>query len=57
MTAQLTNDVSGMTFDMLINGQLVSGSRTLDVIDPATAQVFASCACASEAQSDYVTDG
>ncbi|MDP4598215.1 MAG: aldehyde dehydrogenase family protein [Pseudomonadales bacterium] len=50
MTAQLTNDVSGMTFDMLINGQLVSGSRTLDVIDPATAQVFASCACASEAQ-------
>lgn len=39
-----------MTYDMLIDGQLVSGGRTLDVIDPATGAVFAECACATEAQ-------
>ena len=50
MSAQLTNDVSSLSFDLLINGQLVAGSRTLDVIDPATAKVFTTCACASEDQ-------
>ena len=34
-------------YDMLINGQLVAGSRTLDVVDPSTGAVFATCACAS----------
>ena len=41
-----------MSYDMLINGKLVSGSRTLDVIDPATAEVFATCACANAAEID-----
>ncbi len=39
-----------MSYNMLINGQLVSGGRTLDIIDPATGAVFAQCACATEAQ-------
>ncbi|MAD65823.1 MAG: aldehyde dehydrogenase [Haliea sp.] len=34
-------------FSMLIDGKLAPGSRTLDVIDPALDEVFASCACAS----------
>ena len=44
--------VSETDFEMLINGQLVQGSRTLDVVDPATGEVFASCACASLEQLD-----
>ncbi len=39
-----------MTYDLLIDGKLVSGDRTLDVVDPATGALFATCACASEAQ-------
>jgi acyl-CoA reductase-like NAD-dependent aldehyde dehydrogenase len=35
-----------MRFDMLINGALMAGSRRIEVIDPATASVFAECACA-----------
>lgn len=37
-----------MDYKMLIGGTLVDGDRTLDVIDPATAEVFAQGACASE---------
>lgn len=36
-----------MSFEMLINGQLVAGSRTLDVVDPSTGDVFDTCGCAS----------
>ncbi len=39
-----------MTYEMLINGNLVAGESTLDVINPASGQVFASCARANEAQ-------
>lgn len=45
-----------MSRSMLINGKLVAGSRSLDVIDPATGRVFATCACASrEDIEDAVT--
>lgn len=45
-----------MSYDMLINGQLVAGSRRLDVIDPSTGDVFATCACASrDEMEDAVT--
>ena len=45
-----------MSYDMLINGQLVAGSRTLDVIDPSTGDVFDTCACASREEiEDAVT--
>jgi acyl-CoA reductase-like NAD-dependent aldehyde dehydrogenase len=37
---------------MLINGRLVDGDATLDVINPATEEVFATCARASKAQLD-----
>jgi acyl-CoA reductase-like NAD-dependent aldehyde dehydrogenase len=33
-------------FRMLIDGKLVGGARTLDVIDPATGEHFATCPCA-----------
>ena len=36
-----------MNRNMLIGGQLVAGNRTLDVVDPATGQVFATCGCGS----------
>jgi len=43
-------------YDMLVNGKLTRGSRTLDVVDPATAEVFAACACASREEiEDAVT--
>lgn len=35
---------------MLINGKLVEGARTLDVINPSTGEPFTTVACASEAQ-------
>lgn len=37
-------------FEMLIGGKLVAGDRRLDVVDPATGEVFAQCACASPEQ-------
>ena len=43
-------------YDMLVNGKLTRGSRTLDVVDPATAEVLAACACASREEiEDAVT--
>lgn len=36
-----------MDYPMLINGKLVPGHRTLDVIDPSTGDVFATAACAA----------
>jgi acyl-CoA reductase-like NAD-dependent aldehyde dehydrogenase len=39
-------------YKLLINGQLVAGDATLDVVNPATEQVFATCARASKAQLD-----
>ena len=39
-----------MTYRMLINGRLVDGASTLDVINPATGEVFATCARANETQ-------
>ena len=41
-----------MSYPLLINGESVPGDATLDVINPATEEVFASCSRASEAQLD-----
>lgn len=41
-----------MGYQLLIDGQLVDGAAKLDVIDPATGSVFASCERADEAQLD-----
>jgi acyl-CoA reductase-like NAD-dependent aldehyde dehydrogenase len=37
-------------YPLLINGELVAGDLSMDVINPATEAVLASCARASEAQ-------
>ena len=39
-------------YKMLINGQLVEGDATLDVINPATEEIVATCARASKRQLD-----
>lgn len=39
-----------MAYRLLIDGKLVDGASTLDVINPATGAVFETCACADEAQ-------
>lgn len=39
-----------MAYRLLIDGMLVDGASTLDVIDPATGTVFETCARADEAQ-------
>lgn len=39
-----------MTYCLLIDGKLVDGASTLDVIDPAAGTIFATCARADEAQ-------
>jgi acyl-CoA reductase-like NAD-dependent aldehyde dehydrogenase len=39
-----------MVYKLLIDGKLVDGAATLDVINPATGQVFETCARADEAQ-------
>ena len=41
-----------MAYEMLIDGKLVAGSRTLDIVDPATGEVFETCACASRDEID-----
>lgn len=39
-------------YDMLINGTLLQGSRKLDVVDPATGEVFATCGSASREEME-----
>ncbi|MGK2742063.1 aldehyde dehydrogenase family protein [Tepidicaulis sp. LMO-SS28] len=41
-----------MTYNLLINGKLVAGDATMDVINPATEDVLAACPRASKAQLD-----
>ncbi|WCT73773.1 aldehyde dehydrogenase family protein [Sphingomonas naphthae] len=41
-----------MAYKLLIDGKLVDGAATLDVIDPATGAVFETCARADAAQLD-----
>jgi len=41
-----------MTYNLLINGKLVAGDASMDVINPATEEVLASCPRASKAQLD-----
>lgn len=43
-------------YDMLINGVLTPGSRKLNVIDPATGEVFARCASASREEMESSVD-
>lgn len=40
------------TYKLLIDGKLVEGGRTLDVVNPATEEVFTSVACATEDQAN-----
>lgn len=44
------------TFHLLIDGNLVAGDMPLDVINPATEEVVASCARASQRQLDLAVD-
>jgi len=39
-----------MAYKMLINGKLVDGAMTMDVFNPATGGVLATCPRADEAQ-------
>jgi acyl-CoA reductase-like NAD-dependent aldehyde dehydrogenase len=47
---QLLEDA--MAYKMLINGKLVDGAMTMDVVNPATGGVLATCPRADEAQLD-----
>lgn len=44
------------TFHLLIDGDLVAGDMTLDVVNPATEEVVASCPRASQRQLDLAVD-
>lgn len=46
-----------MTYKLLINGELVDGVNTIDVINPATEEVVAVCPVASEAQLEDAIAG
>ena len=50
METHAHDDIAAIQFDLLIDGDLVTGDRTLDVIDPSTGGTLATGACASEAQ-------
>ena len=50
MSANLKAAQSESEFNLLIDGRLTPGAGRLDVVNPATGQVFASCARANEAQ-------
>ena len=43
-------------YKLLINGALVAGDATLDVVNPATEEVFATCARASKGQLDKAVE-
>ena len=45
-----------MAYPLLINGQLVEGDATLDVLNPATEEVFATCSRGSQAQLDAAVE-
>jgi len=50
MSANLKAAQSESEFNLLIDGRLTPGAGRLDVVNPATGQVFASCARANEPQ-------
>jgi acyl-CoA reductase-like NAD-dependent aldehyde dehydrogenase len=52
MNARIQDRVAAPQFRLLINGQLVAGASTFDVINPATEQVIAACPRADAAQLD-----
>ena len=52
MAARADNLEIRTDFSLLINGELVSSDAWLDVINPATEQVFARCPAAGEVQLD-----
>lgn len=43
-------------FELLINGKMVSGAGSLDVVDPATEELAGTCSRASESQLDEAVD-
>jgi acyl-CoA reductase-like NAD-dependent aldehyde dehydrogenase len=51
MNSSLSDEAAG-AFRLLIDGMLVAGVRSFDVINPATERVLASCPCADKAQLD-----
>ncbi len=51
--AQAANDIDPISdFSLLIDGELCSASSQLDVVNPATGQVFATCPAASTEELD-----
>ncbi len=56
MAARADNLEIRTDFSLLIDGELVSGDDWLDVINPATAQVFGRCPAAGGAQLDAAVD-
>ena len=56
MAARADNLEIRTDFSLLIDGELVPGDDWLDVINPATAQVFGRCPAAGEAQLDAAVD-
>ncbi len=56
MAARADNLEIRTDFSLLINGELVAGDDWLDVINPATEQVFGRCPAAGEAQLEAAVD-
>jgi acyl-CoA reductase-like NAD-dependent aldehyde dehydrogenase len=54
MTAQRIQSATALNTDFaqLIDGEMVGGERSLDVINPATGEVFARCPAATKSQLD-----
>src|SRR5712672_377226 len=52
MNAHLKPSNTEHTFDLVVNGKLVPGAMTLEVINPATGKLFATCARANQAQAE-----
>jgi len=47
-----TVETAPQSFQLVIDGKLVAGAQSLDVINPATGKVFMTCARASQAQME-----
>jgi acyl-CoA reductase-like NAD-dependent aldehyde dehydrogenase len=58
MAASVTADAAHLRtdFHLLIGGELVDGEESLEVINPATGEVFARCPAAGKAQLDYAVE-
>ena len=57
MSPQQADAVLATDFTLTIDGQAVRGSTTLDVVNPATGRVFATCPSAGRAELDRAVTG